>query len=267
MVTPRWMSCVGATVALLLSLPAIAPTHAVDSPDVTEAFRSASLPAQTRQGHTVTPTASLLPAGGTPVVSGMGAAGIPTAADQHGAAARLGDADGRFSPAGSLTDPRYGHAATLLSDGRVLVMGGWGERGLLDSAEVWDPATATFAPAGSLAGGRSMHTATALPDGRVLVIGASSSYDPLASTTEAWDPATASFAPAASLETPRAEHTATALPDGRVLVVGGGYDDGRASAVVWVVGDRPVDPAAAIRPGGATSDDHRPWLEAGATGR
>ena len=62
---------------------------------------------------------------------------------------------GTFTPAGSLVEARFGHTATLLPDGRVLVVGGYAY-GALASAEVWDPVTATFSPAGSLAEGRTV---------------------------------------------------------------------------------------------------------------
>jgi hypothetical protein len=77
-----------------------------------------------------------------------------------------------FSPAGSLAEAREGHSATLLPDGRVLVVGGSGKKdSRLVSAEVWDPARASFDPAGSVAEARYEATATLLRDGRVLVVG------------------------------------------------------------------------------------------------
>ena len=45
---------------------------------------------------------------------------------------------GAFDPAGSLAEARWAHTATLLPDGRVLVVGGRGD-GILASAEVWEP--------------------------------------------------------------------------------------------------------------------------------
>ena len=52
---------------------------------------------------------------------------------------------GRVEPAGSMTVDRAVHQATLLLDGTVLITGGFrvGEVGL-DSAELFDPATAEF---------------------------------------------------------------------------------------------------------------------------
>ncbi|MFV2063468.1 MAG: kelch repeat-containing protein, partial [Chloroflexota bacterium] len=128
---------------------------------------------------------------------------------------------GAFSPAGSLAEARGVHTATLLPDGRVLVVGGGGDGDLLASAEIWDPVTASFGPAGSLGDARHSHTATLLPDGRVLVVGGGGSDGGVLAAAEVWDPATASFAPAGSLAEARILHTATLLPDGRVLVVGG----------------------------------------------
>ena len=93
-----------------------------------------------------------------------------------------------------------------LPDGRVLSVGGcispvstmirsyFCDLGLTDSAEVWDPDTASFGPAGSLAVKRGGHTATALPDGRVLVVGGRVFIDPTGddeivyASAEIWDP-------------------------------------------------------------------------------
>ena len=140
-------------------------------------------------------------------------------------------ATGTFSPAGSLTEARSIHTATLLTDGRVLLVGGWGT-GPLASAEVWDPATGTFSATGSLAEDRGGHGATLLADGRVLAVGGDGSAGSLASA-EVWDPATGTFSATGSLTEARSNHTATLLPDGRVLVVGGNDFFILDSAEVW----------------------------------
>ena len=93
---------------------------------------------------------------------------------------------GTFSPTGSMTSARVDQTATPLSDGRVLIAGGYDNVfGSLASAELYDPKTGTFSPAGSMATGRAVQTATLLSDGRVLIAGGSDSLgslgDPLSS--------------------------------------------------------------------------------------
>ncbi len=78
---------------------------------------------------------------------------------------------GSFTPTGSLAEAREEHTATMLPDGRVLIVGGNSVTGALTSAEIYDPLTGSFAVTGSMASPRSMHTATLLPDGTVLVAG------------------------------------------------------------------------------------------------
>ncbi|HKE24375.1 MAG TPA: hypothetical protein VKB88_18560, partial [Bryobacteraceae bacterium] len=57
---------------------------------------------------------------------------------------------GMFTPTGSMTTPRAGHTATLLLDGRVLVVGG----DQTGSAELYLPTTLIPSPVlSSLAGG------------------------------------------------------------------------------------------------------------------
>ena len=110
----------------------------------------------------------------------LGAGGTLAAEDEPAAV-------GTFGPAGSLTGARTGHTATLLPDGRVLIVGGCCDDDLA-SAEVWDPATASFGPAGSLAEVRSGHTATLLPDGRVLVVGGDEQGGDVHASAEVWAP-------------------------------------------------------------------------------
>lgn len=76
-----------------------------------------------------------------------------------------------WSFTGDLTEARYNHTATLLPDGRVLVVGGGTNTGFSHTAELFDPVTRTWAPTGSLFSFRYGHTATLLTNGRVLVAG------------------------------------------------------------------------------------------------
>lgn len=115
---------------------------------------------------------------------------------------------------------RIDHTATLLSDGRVLVVGGGleSETKSQASAEIFDPKTNRWSDAGTMASPRQRHTATLLPDGKVLVVGG---LGPGRGTAELYDPATNSWSAAGTLVQARANHQAVLLPDGTVLVLGG----------------------------------------------
>jgi hypothetical protein len=73
----------------------------------------------------------------------------------------------RLTAVGPMRHSRFGHASLLLSDGRVLVAGGF----RVSSIEVYDPATRTFQEPGELGGAISKPHMALLPDGKVLIIG------------------------------------------------------------------------------------------------
>ena len=137
---------------------------------------------------------------------------------------------------GHLNVARTSHTATLLPDGRVLIVGGYGTTPL-DSAELYDPVTRNWSVTGSLVKPRVMHTATLLPNGKVLVVGGDTS--PLSpdfgrgNTAELYDPATQTWTLTGSMGTTRAWHTATLLQDGRVLVAGGFNNDNVKTAELY----------------------------------
>ena len=95
-------------------------------------------------------------------------------------------------PVGSMTQSRGWHTATLLDDGRVLVVAGDHSDnhfdGSLASAELWVPATGLFSETGSLAEGRRAPTATLLADGSVLVTGGVVDGGGMLASAERWDP-------------------------------------------------------------------------------
>ena len=143
---------------------------------------------------------------------------------------------------GSMSTPHRGHTATLLRDGRVLVVGNGGESSSAGrTADVYDPATGKLSRTGSMSLGRWLHTATLLSDGRVLILGGRTSNDSVRATAEMYDPRSGTFVTAGSMTEGRQQHTATLLQDGRVLIAGGYWSDGQV-AIPLVDGDvRPGD--------------------------
>src|SRR5258706_941640 len=134
----------------------------------------------------------------------------------------------------SLNVERRGHTATQLKDGKILVAGGENTGGVVNQAEVCDPATHVFLIVGTSAG-RTDHTATLLSDGRVLLPGGRDQVSGLDST-EIFNPADNSFSPGPSMKRARGGHSATVLSDGRILLAGG---DAQGSAEIY-------DPAAEL---------------------
>jgi hypothetical protein len=133
------------------------------------------------------------------------------------------------SPRGAdqLTVGRGYHAAALLADGRVLVLGGFAAGGQpLASAELFDPKAGIFGPTGLMTKARSRGpAATRLADGRILVTGGFDGTTTLAAA-ELFDPATGTFTATGPMSGGRIYATATLLADDRVLVTGGASDSG-----------------------------------------
>ena len=181
-----------------------------------------------RGGHTAT-----LLMNGTVLVTGGG--------DQGGggmgpASAELyNSSTGSFTPTGSMAVARLRHTATLLQNGKVLIVGGvpLNSSNPTSTAEVYDPATGSFGVTGSMSTAREEHTATLLANGKVLIVGGESpvtgSIDlQAAATAEVYDPLTGLFAATGSMTEARNSHTATLLPSGKVLIAGGGDDNSTA---------------------------------------
>src|SRR6185503_2169352 len=129
-----------------------------------------------------------------------------------------------------------GQTMTPLSDGRSLVLGGWGSRGALGTAVIYDPRTSRTTTLAPLSPARSWHSATVLPDGSVLILGGIGSNRQTMAEPQILDPddGTVQRLSIPGM-TPRAHHTATLLTDGRVLVAGGNDASGSPSAAadVW----------------------------------
>ena len=144
-----------------------------------------------------------------------------------------------WTPTGPMNDYRWAHTATLLPDGRVLVAGGFGgvptgtgnnDQPVVNTAEIYDPATNTWTATGSMNVRRALHTATLLPNGQVLVAGgrwcpnappATCNFTFRTATAELYNPATGTWTPTGSMNEARHTTASVLLPDGRVLVPAG----------------------------------------------
>jgi N-acetylneuraminic acid mutarotase len=130
-----------------------------------------------------------------------------------------------WSSAGSMSTARWNHTATLLKNGRVLIVAGANPTlgHTSSSAQLYDPVTNTWSSAGSLTAARGFATATLLANGEVLVAGgtANGAVAGALSSAELYDPTSNSWSPAGSMVTGRWSATAMLLPSGRVLVAGG----------------------------------------------
>jgi hypothetical protein len=101
---------------------------------------------------------------------------------------------GEFTPTGTMAVARFDHSATLLPDGRVLIVGGTRDTvEMLASAEIYDPGTGTFTPTGPLTEARRGPVVVPLQNGLILVAGGrGNAYEPVVSA-ELYDPATGTF--------------------------------------------------------------------------
>ena len=103
---------------------------------------------------------------------------------------------------------RRSHTATLLENGKVLIVGGDNQNGIVSQAEIFDPVSQISALAAALITPRTDHSATRLSDGRVLVIGGRDQTGSLQST-EIYNPLTTSFIAGPAMMRARSGHTAT----------------------------------------------------------
>ncbi len=104
------------------------------------------------------------------------------------------------------------HAAVLLPNGKVLIIGGTGADGV---TELYDPNTNSWTTMASINKDLNFPKAVLLPTGKVLVIERDTN------SVEIFDPAMNVWTTAAPMSISRIKPTMTLLPNGKVLVTGG----------------------------------------------
>jgi hypothetical protein len=180
---------------------------------------SSSVPTTAAIGTSPTGTAGLASA------AGLGTTIITATYGGMTGSAVLGvTGDGAVHRGDDMVDARDPFTATVLPNGSVLVLGGFGSLGIAQNTwDLYDP-TGTHLGNGLMLGARANHTATLLNNGTVLIAGGVDDSGAAIATAELYHPATGTFTQTGPLRLPRYLHTATLLQDGTVLMVGGEQD-------------------------------------------
>jgi hypothetical protein len=223
----------------------VATVEALNADGLLTVLPSMSVP---RVGHTAVllGDGSVLVAGGTTTVAtDQGTVEAPTSSAEI-----FAPGSNTWSEASPLSVARTGHTATALADGRLLVAGGIGEQGRLDSMEVFEPDSASFRAGGVLSAARSEAAAAVAGEKQVLVVGGRNT-DGVLATADLVDVESGAVAQV-TLTSPRAGASATRLIDGTVFVAGGNNgENDLATAEV-------IDPASGTSsPAGSMSQPRR----------
>ncbi|MHB8876375.1 MAG: Kelch repeat-containing protein [Myxococcaceae bacterium] len=185
-------------------------------------FTPAQPMAEARSFH----TATVLGNGKVLVTGGAGAPNPQTYLGKALSSAELWDpATGAWAATGSMSAARSQHTATLLADGRVLVLGGANDLARSrQSAEIYDPGTGAWTPGPTPPGpARNFHFAELLRSGRVLMGAGIQLPDGIfLSDSALFDPAVPGWSSGGDLIYQRSGPFSVRLQSGAVLVGAGG---------------------------------------------
>jgi hypothetical protein len=190
-----------------------------------------------------------LPDGKILVVGGTNTTGVDGTASVFYDSAEIYDpATGTWTATGSLTTGgRALHRATRLTDGTILITGGWNGVSALSTAEIYTynttTQTGTFsATVGSMTTERAAHMSVKLFNGQVLITGGFDSLEDSLASAEVYNPATGTFAAAANMIAARSHHRVNTVGPGKVFITGG-YGAGAAelsSTELFTPGSNPA---------------------------
>jgi len=144
---------------------------------------------------------------------------------------------GGWGTVDSLSVPRSGAAAILLTDGRIMVIGGEVNGEPSNSVEFFYP-DGTFAAAPSMSIARSGHAAVVLASGEVLVTGGITSGGGITNSAEMFDPVHDTWTQTNPLLEARRGHSALLMPDASVIIIAGDNGTTGVSAIERFSPDR-----------------------------
>lgn len=111
---------------------------------------------------------------------------------------------------------------SLLTDGRIIVVGGRDQSGMVKDCEIYDPTKNVWTSGGTLKQGRYRFSLSALDNGKILAIGGLSDLGVATTATcELYDPAINTWAFTDSLPIPSENVASMRMADGRIFVAGG----------------------------------------------
>jgi hypothetical protein len=135
---------------------------------------------------------------------------------------------------GKMKHARFGHTATLLNDGTVLITGGSssgeaypylnGRAGVTAGAELYNPKSDSFTEVGRMQVARVGHTASRIANTSNVLIAGGISGGIVTNTAELYNSSTKTFSRVGNMNYPRFLHSAASFSSGQVVIVGGSSD-------------------------------------------
>ena len=174
----------------------------------------------------------------TPLADGrvLFTGGLDLTTGQPSNAAAVYDPEAGTTTTLTMNQARAGHGASQLGNGLVLITGGLEAfdltnplsifQSILNTTELWNPATGAFVSGQSMLEARALHTQTTVAGGQALVAGGLSvlpivNLPTVSATAYFYNPSSGSFGFPSFFPGARLLHSAVALDDGRVLLCGG----------------------------------------------